>query len=166
MAKAKPRDDDERFMDAALAEARKAAARGEVPVGAVVVKDGAVVARGSNRPVRANDPTAHAEIVALRAAARRLRNYRLPGCDLYVTVEPCAMCLGALVQARVRRIVFGAFDPKAGAVVSVMSFPFARLNHRPELRGGMRAEECAEVLRSFFRERRAAGRARRAAPGS
>src|SRR5512135_3270248 len=122
--------DDSGFMKAALAEAGKAAARGEVPVGAVVVRDGRIVARGSNRPVSTSDPTAHAEIVALRRAAKRAGNYRLTGCDLFVTVEPCAMCLGAIVQARIRRLVFGAADPKAGAAGSTMTFPFERLNHR------------------------------------
>jgi tRNA(adenine34) deaminase len=147
--------DDPGFMKVALAEAAKAAARGEVPVGAVLVKDGRVIARGSNRPIGAHDPTAHAEIVALRRAAKRLGNYRLTGVDLYVTVEPCAMCLGAAVQARLRRIVFGAPDPKAGAVSSTMTFPFERLNHRPKIAGGVLARESAEVLRTFFRRRRA-----------
>jgi tRNA(adenine34) deaminase len=148
--------DDARFMKAALAEAVKAAGRGEVPVGAVLVRDGRVVARGSNRPIGASDPTAHAEIVTLRRAAKRLGNYRLTGCDLYVTVEPCAMCLGAVVQARVRRLVYGAPDPKAGAVLSTMAFPFERLNHRPEVEGGVLAGESAGLLRAFFRRRRAA----------
>jgi tRNA(adenine34) deaminase len=146
--------DDERFMRAALAEAGKAAARGEVPVGAVIVRQGQIVARGANRPVAASDPTAHAEIVALRRAAKKAANYRLPDCDLYVTVEPCAMCLGAIVQARVRRLVFGAPDPKAGAVASAMTFPFARLNHRPEVVGGVLADASAALLRGFFRARR------------
>jgi tRNA(adenine34) deaminase len=146
--------DDIGFMKAALAEAAKAAARGEVPVGAVVVRDGRIVARGSNRPIAASDPTAHAEIVALRRAARKAGNYRLPDCDLYVTVEPCAMCLGAVVQARIRRVVFGATDPKAGAVSSVMRFPFERLNHRPEIAAGVLAVESAALLRGFFRSRR------------
>jgi tRNA(adenine34) deaminase len=146
--------DDARLMKAALAEAAKAAARGEVPVGAVLVRDGRIVARGSNAPVGSADPTAHAEIVALRKAARNAGNYRLPDCDLYVTVEPCAMCLGAIVQARIRRLVFGAPDPKAGAVLSVMEFPFARLNHRPEIVGGVLAGESAALLRGFFRPRR------------
>ncbi len=145
---------DVRFMKAALREAARAAERGEVPVGAVVVRDGAIVARGSNRPVAASDPTAHAEVVALRRAARKSGNYRLPDCDLYVTVEPCAMCLGALVQARVRRLVYGAADPKAGAAGSVMTFPFERLNHRPEVVPGVLAAEAARLLREFFRERR------------
>jgi tRNA(adenine34) deaminase len=146
--------DDDRLMKAALTEAAKAAARGEVPVGAVVVRNGKIVARGSNRPVRASDPTAHAEIVAIRRASKKAGNYRLPDCDLYVTVEPCAMCLGAIVQARLRRLVFGAADPKAGAVSSAMMFPFARLNHRPEVTGGVRAGESAALLRGFFRARR------------
>ncbi|MCJ7486162.1 MAG: tRNA adenosine(34) deaminase TadA [Candidatus Aminicenantes bacterium] len=127
---------------------------GEVPIGAVVVREGRVIARGSNRPVKSTDPTAHAEIVALRKAARKAGNYRLPDCDLYVTVEPCAMCLGAIVQARIRRLVFGALDPKAGAVSSIMKFPFERTNHRPEVLGGVLADECAKLLRDFFRARR------------
>ena len=142
------------FMKAALREAGKAAATGEVPVGAVVVRDGRIVARGHNKPIESSDPTAHAEIVALRKAARKAGNYRLPDCDLYVTVEPCAMCLGALVQARVQRLVFGALDPKAGAVSSIMTFPFEQANHRPEIVGGILADECAKLLRDFFRARR------------
>ncbi len=141
-------------MKAALREAARAAKRGEVPVGAVVVRAGRIVARGSNRPVGSSDPTAHAEVVALRRAGRRLGNYRLSGCDLYVTIEPCAMCLGAAVQARLRRIVYGAADPKAGAVASVMKFPFGKLNHRPEVAGGVLAAEGAALLREFFRLRR------------
>ncbi len=146
--------DDIDFMSQALAEARKASDRGEVPVGAVVVKAGKIVGRGHNRPISKNDPTAHAEISALRSAARKLGNYRLTGCELYVTLEPCAMCLGAVVQARVDRLVFGAADPKSGAVRSVMRFPFAKLNHRPAIKAGILADACAAVLRSFFRERR------------
>lgn len=146
--------DDAGFMRAALDEAGKAAARGEVPVGAVVVRQGRIVARGANRPIASSDPTAHAEIVALRKAAKKSGNYRLPDCELYVTVEPCAMCLGAIVQARVRRVVYGARDPKAGAVSSTMRFPFGRLNHRPEVLGGILAGESGEVLRDFFRARR------------
>jgi tRNA(adenine34) deaminase len=146
--------DDHGFMRQALKQAAKAAAAGEVPVGAVIVREGKVLARGSNRPVSSSDPTAHAEIVALRRAARRAANYRLPDCDLFVTVEPCAMCLGAVVQARIRRLVFGALDPKAGAVSSTMAFPFARLNHRPEVVGNVLADESAVLLRDFFRARR------------
>ncbi|MBN2207649.1 MAG: nucleoside deaminase [Candidatus Aminicenantes bacterium] len=145
-------------MTAALAEAAKAGRAGEVPVGAVVVSGGRILARGRNRMIGACDPTAHAEVDALRRAARRVGNYRLTGCDLYVTIEPCAMCVGAAVQARVRRLVYGAADPKAGAVRSVLDFPFARLNHRIEIRGGVRAEDCGRLLREFFRTRRKAGR--------
>lgn len=145
---------DELIMRAALREAAKAAAAGEVPVGAVIVRRGRVIARGSNKPIGTNDPTAHAEIVALRRAARKAGNYRLPDCDLFVTVEPCAMCLGAVVQARIRRLVYGAADPKAGAVSSIMEFPFERTNHRPEVEGGVLADECANLIRNFFRARR------------
>jgi tRNA(adenine34) deaminase len=145
---------DEFFMLKALAEARKAADRGEVPVGAIVVKEGLILGRGHNRPISNHDPTAHAEVIALRAAARRLGNYRLTGCDLYVSLEPCAMCLGAVAQARVRRLVYGAPDPKSGAVVSIMRFPFDKLNHRPAISAGLMAEECAAVLKAFFREKR------------
>lgn len=141
-------------MKLALAEAVRAAARGEVPVGAVIVREGRVVARGSNNPIGSTDPTGHAEIVAIRKAAKKSGNYRLPDCDLYVTVEPCAMCLGAVVQARIRRLVFGAADPKAGAVSSVMEFPFARLNHRPEILGGILERQSAALVRGFFRARR------------
>lgn len=146
--------DDREIMARALRLAARAAAAGEVPVGAVIVRNGAIVARGANRPIASSDPTAHAEIMALRRAARQAANYRLPDCDLFVTVEPCAMCLGAAVQARVRRIVYGADDPKAGAVSSVMRFPFGRLNHRPEIVGGVLAEEAAALMRDFFRARR------------
>jgi tRNA(adenine34) deaminase len=149
MRKRRPRD-DAFFMEAALREARKAAAAGEVPVGAVV-------ARGFNSPLRSSDPTAHAEIVALRKAARKVGNYRLPLCDLYATVEPCAMCVGALVQARVKRLVYGAADPKAGAVRSLLAFPFEKANHRPEILGGILAEECGALLRDFFRGKRGRG---------
>ncbi len=148
---------DERFMRLALAEAAKAAVKGEVPVGAVVVSKDKVLSRGHNEPLRRHDPTAHAEIVAIRKASRKLENYRLPGCDLYVTIEPCAMCLGAALHSRVRRIVYGAPDPKAGAVESTMSFPFERLNHRPEVKGGILAQECATLLRRFFASKRKRG---------
>lgn len=148
--------DDAFYMRAALREAAKAADCGEVPIGAVVVRDDRIVARGSNAPIQSRDPTAHAEVVALRRAARRVGNYRLPECDLFVTVEPCAMCLGAVVQARIRRLVYGAADPKAGAVSSIMVFPFERTNHRPEVSGGVLADECAGTIRDFFRRRRRA----------
>jgi tRNA(adenine34) deaminase len=145
-------------MQAALAEARAAATRGEVPVGAVVVLGGVVVGRGQNRPIRDGDPTAHAEVVALRAAARRQGNYRLTGATLYVTVEPCMMCVGACVQARIAALVFGAADEKAGAVVSqVRLLEGARWNHRVHVAGGVLAEEARGLLREFFRTRRREG---------
>lgn len=146
--------DDEKHMRQALAQAAKARDRGEVPVGAVVVSRGKILGRGYNRPVSRIDPTAHAEIVAIRKAARKKGNYRLNGCDLYVTLEPCAMCLGAAVQARLRRVVFGAEDPKSGAIRSVMSFPFKKLNHRPGIKGGVKADECGRILRDFFGRKR------------
>jgi tRNA(Arg) A34 adenosine deaminase TadA len=142
-------------MRAALREARRGAHEEEVPVGAVVVEDGRVIARAHNRPIAAHDPTAHAEILALRRAARQLANYRLNGCSLYVTIEPCAMCAGAIVHARIERVVFGARDPKAGAsgsALKVLRHP--KLNHHPEVLSGVLKEECAAVLQDFFRERR------------
>ncbi len=143
------------FMGQALALAREAGAAGEVPVGAVVVFDGEVVGRGFNRPIGGSDPTAHAEIVALRDAAARLANYRLPGCTLYVTLEPCAMCAGAIMHARVSRVVFGARDPKTGAAGSVVDlFGEARLNHHTEVVGGVCGEECSTLLSGFFAARR------------
>jgi tRNA(adenine34) deaminase len=145
---------EERLMREALKEACKARVKGEVPIGAVVVAKGRIVARGSNRPVSTRDPSAHAEIVALRKAGRKLGNYRLSGCDLYVTLEPCAMCLGAVVQARIDRLVYGASDPKSGAVHSIMEFPFDKLNHRPEIVGGVLADACSAVLKEFFLEKR------------
>jgi tRNA(adenine34) deaminase len=146
--------DDEMHMRQALAQAIKAKARGEVPVGAVIVGDGKILGRGYNQPAGRSDPTAHAEVVAIRKAGRKRGNYRLVECDLYVTLEPCAMCLGAVVQARLRRVVYGALDPKSGAVCSVMRFPFNKMNHRPKLKGGILAEECGRLLRGFFVSRR------------
>jgi tRNA(adenine34) deaminase len=146
--------DDRYFMRRAMVQAEKAADRGEVPVGAVVVKHGTIVGCGWNRPISKKDPTAHAEVVALRAAARKLGNYRLTGCDLYVTLEPCPMCLGAVVQARIRRLVYGAPDPKSGAVRSVMQFPFQKLNYRPDIVAGILADDCGRLLRDFFESRR------------
>lgn len=146
---------DADFMQSALAEARLAADSGEVPIGAVLVRDGAILARAQNRTLRDLDPTAHAEVVALRAAARALGNYRLSGCTLYVTLEPCAMCAGALIHARLDRLVFAAPDPKAGAcgsVLEVLNHP--KLNHRMQVEQGILADEAAELLRSFFRARR------------
>lgn len=147
--------EDERWMHAALALAERAGARGEVPVGAVVVRDGVLLGAGHNHPIRSNDPTAHAEIVALRAAASAVGNYRLPGADLYVTVEPCLMCAGALVHARIARLVFGALEPKAGAVVSNHCVLAAvGLNHRVTVTGGVLAAESADLLQAFFAARR------------
>ncbi|MEO7393244.1 MAG: tRNA adenosine(34) deaminase TadA [Ramlibacter sp.] len=142
-------------MGLALGQARLAYAKGEVPVGAVVVRDGQVIGAGHNQPVGSNDPTAHAEIVALRMAAHNLGNYRLDGCDLYVTLEPCAMCAGAMMHARLRRVVFGAADPKTGAAGSVTDlFAQPRLNHRTEVEGGVLAQECSASLNDFFRTKR------------
>jgi len=143
------------FMQAALAEARQAAQAGEVPIGAVIVRDGAILATGQNCVLRDLDPTAHAEIVALRAAAAAVGNYRLGGCTLYVTLEPCSMCAGAMIHARLARLVFAAADPKAGAAGSVLGVVnHAQLNHQMLVEQGILAEESAELLRSFFRERR------------
>ena len=146
---------DGEAMEAALAEARAAADGGEVPIGAVTVHEGAIVGHGQNRVLRDNDPTAHAEIVALRAAAIALGNYRLNGVTLYVTLEPCAMCAGAMIHARLDRLVYAAADPKAGAagsVLSVLNHP--KLNHQMQVEQGTLAEESAELLRTFFRDRR------------
>ena len=147
--------DDGEAMNAALAQARLAAERGEVPIGAVVVHEGEIVARGQNRVLRDIDPTAHAEMIALRAAAKALGNYRLNGCTLHVTLEPCAMCAGAMIHARLDRLVYAAIDPKAGAcgsVLSVLNHP--QLNHQMQVEQGIGAEESAELLRGFFSERR------------
>ncbi len=144
------------FMRLALREAERAGKEQEVPVGAVLVCDGRVIARAHNRPIRLVDPTAHAEILALRGAARKLGNYRLSGCTLYVTIEPCAMCAGAIVQARLKRVVFGASDPKAGAggsVLTILNHP--KLNHQVKITSGVMAADCAELMRNFFRARRA-----------
>ena len=146
----------DRFMAEALALAAAAAARGEVPVGAVVVCDGAIVGRGGNAPIAGNDPTAHAEMAALREAAATLGNYRLPGCELYVTLEPCAMCAGAILHARLARLVFGARDPKTGACGSVIDlFAEPRLNHHTAVAGGVAEEACGALLTQFFAARRA-----------
>ncbi len=148
-------DPDSAFMEAALREAESAGAAGEIPVGAVLVADGEVVATGQNRSLRDCDPSAHAEIVALRGAGKSLGNHRLPGSTLYVTLEPCAMCMGALVQARTRRLVFGAYDPKAGAAGSAIDLSDSpAFNHRFEIMGGLLAEDCGQLLRKFFDARR------------
>ena len=147
------------WMEQALAAAREAEAAGEVPVGAAIVSpSGELLARSANAPIASHDPTAHAEILALRAAGRAVGNYRLPGCTLYVTLEPCAMCVGALVHARVARLVYSAADPKAGACGSLFDLADgAKLNHRIEVTGGVRAAESAALLRNFFAARRGAG---------
>jgi len=151
------RVDDTVFMQQALSQAHNAWALGEVPVGAVVVKDGEIVATGFNQPIGTHDPSAHAEIMALRAASAILGNYRLPGCALYVTLEPCAMCAGAMMHARLDRVVFGAPDPKTGACGSVVDlFGEQRLNHHTEVTGGVLADACGALLKDFFAERRRA----------
>ena len=147
----------ERFMRRALVEAHRAREAGEVPVGAVVVSEGVVVGTGFNRPIGAQDPTAHAEIVALGAAGQALGNYRLTGTTLYVTVEPCLMCVGALVHARVATVVYGVDDPKGGAVRSLLDLASLPLNHRFEAVEGVLADECRELLQGFFREKRGQG---------
>ncbi|QJD93197.1 tRNA adenosine(34) deaminase TadA [Duganella dendranthematis] len=155
---------DTAIMQLALEQARQAWDLGEVPVGAVVVKDGEVIAVGCNQPIGRHDPTAHAEIVALRAAAEKLGNYRLPGCELYVTLEPCVMCSGAMMHARLAKVVFGASDPKTGACGSVLNlFEQELLNHHTEIVGGVMAEECGAMLKNFFAARRAAATAARRA---
>ncbi|WP_317205687.1 tRNA adenosine(34) deaminase TadA [Janthinobacterium sp.] len=155
---------DSDFMQLALEQAQHAWDLGEVPVGAVVVKDGVVIATGYNQPIGRHDPTAHAEIIALRAAAEKLGNYRLPGCELYVTLEPCVMCSGAMLHARLARVVYGASDPKTGAGGSVVNlFAQEQLNHQTAIAGGVMAEACGAFLKRFFAERRGAKAALRLA---
>ncbi len=147
--------DDSMFMLAAMEQARMAQTAEEVPVGAVVVNDGKIVCTGFNAPISRHDPTAHAEVLALRDAAKRLGNYRLRGCELYVTLEPCAMCVGAMLHARISRLIYGAPDPKTGACGSVIDlFGESRLNHHATLTPGVMAEECAALLREFFAAKR------------
>ncbi|MGV0963013.1 MAG: tRNA adenosine(34) deaminase TadA [Polynucleobacter sp.] len=146
---------DRQFMQQALSQAKLAAAAGEVPVGAVLVRDGQVISTGFNQPITNSDPSAHAEMMALRAAAQSESNYRLPGTTLYVTLEPCTMCAGAMLHARVERVVFGAADPKTGAAGSVLNiFSEKQINHQTQIEGGIMGEECGQVLRDFFKERR------------
>ena len=146
---------DESFMREALALAAEAEALGEVPVGAVVVKDGEIIGRGFNRPVSSHDPTTHAEIVALRDASQHLKNYRLVDCELYVTLEPCTMCVGAMLHARLKRVVFGASDAKTGACGSVVNLPAEeKLNHHATFEGGVLSDECGAMLKRFFQARR------------
>jgi len=151
-----PNEQDLEFMQLALVEAQKARALGEVPVGAVLVSDNEVIATGHNQPISNNDPSAHAEVAALRAAGKNLSNYRLPNTTLYVTLEPCMMCCGAIMHARIARVVYGAADAKTGCVHSVLNlFDNPQLNHHTMVEGGVLAEECAQVLKDFFKERRA-----------
>ena len=144
-------------MRLAMAQAQQAALRGEVPVGAVVVRNGEVIATGANAPISQHDPSAHAEMVALRAAAQALGNYRLNDCTLYVTLEPCVMCSGAMFHARIKEVVFGAYDPKTGVAGSVLNlYEQRQLNHHTQARGGVLAQECAGLLQKFFSQRRQA----------
>jgi tRNA(adenine34) deaminase len=146
---------DLQFMQQALDQAKLAAAAGEVPVGAVLVRDGQVISSGFNQPITNSDPSAHAEMMALRSAAQDESNYRLPGTTLYVTLEPCTMCAGAMLHARVERVVFGAADPKTGAAGSVLNvFSEKQINHQTQVEGGIMSEECGQILRDFFKERR------------
>lgn len=148
-------DIDQQFMCQALEQAKLAAQAGEVPVGAILVQDGRVIAKAFNQPIAHHDPSAHAEMLALRAAAKSAENYRLPGSTLYVTLEPCVMCAGAILHARVDRVVFGALDPKTGAAGSVLDvFSSKQINHQTRVEGGVMGEECGQLLRSFFKERR------------
>lgn len=146
---------DHQFMQQALDQAKLAAMAGEVPVGAVLVKDGKIISRGFNQPIGNSDPSAHAEMIALRSAAQLESNYRLPGTTLYVTLEPCIMCAGAMLHARVERLVFGATDPKTGAAGSVLNvFSEKQINHQTQVEGGIMDDECSQVLRDFFKGRR------------
>lgn len=155
---------DRRYMALALEAAESARAAGEVPVGAVLVQGDEVISSGFNHPIGGHDPSAHAEMIALRAAAQALHNYRLPGCELYVTLEPCLMCAGAIMHARIARVVFGARDPKTGACGSVVdAFANRQLNHHTQVAGGVLATECGNALKSFFADRRQAIRAERLA---
>ena len=146
---------DHQFMQQAIEQAQLAALEGEVPVGAVLVRDGKVISKAFNQPITHHDPSAHAEMLALRAAAKAEENYRLPGSTLYVTLEPCTMCAGAMLHARLDRVVYGAPDPKTGAAGSVLDvFSSKQINHQTTVEGGVMGEECGQLLRSFFRERR------------
>jgi tRNA(adenine34) deaminase len=146
---------DRQFMQQALEQAKLAAIAGEVPVGAVLVRDGQVISTGFNQPISKSDPSAHAEMMAIRAAALDESNYRLPGTTLYVTLEPCTMCAGAILHARVERVVFGAIDPKTGAAGSVLDvFLEKQINHQTQVEGGIMGDECGQLLRDFFKERR------------
>ncbi|MFM2085108.1 MAG: hypothetical protein RLY95_1926 [Pseudomonadota bacterium] len=145
---------DQDFMALALAEAKQAGLRGEVPVGAILVKDGEVIASVSNAVISLHDPSAHAEVLALRAAGQALQNYRLPDCELYVTLEPCAMCAAAMIHARISRVVYGASDPKTGAAGGLLNVFDTTFNHQTKVQGGVMANECGELLRDFFKTKR------------
>lgn len=146
---------DKDWLNHALQLANVAAKQGEVPVGAVLVKEARLIAEGWNQPIGLHDPSAHAEMIALRQGAKHLQNYRLTGCTLYVTLEPCAMCAGAMIHARIERLVFGAYDPKAGAISSIFKIAdTSALNHRIAWQGGIMADQCGELLQNFFKERR------------
>ncbi|QWE13869.1 tRNA adenosine(34) deaminase TadA [Polynucleobacter sp. AP-Sving-400A-A2] len=146
---------DRQYMQQAIEQAMLAASAGEVPVGAVLVRDGKVISKGFNQPISNSDPSAHAEMLALRGAAQSESNYRLPGTTLYVTLEPCTMCAGAMLHARIDRVVFGASDPKTGAAGSVLNvFSEKQINHQTQVEGGIMSEECGQILRQFFKERR------------
>jgi tRNA(adenine34) deaminase len=145
---------DQDFMALALAEAKQAGLRGEVPVGAILIKDGEVIASVSNAVISLHDPSAHAEVLALRAAGQALQNYRLPDCELYVTLEPCAMCAAAMIHARISRVVYGASDPKTGAAGGLLNVFDTTFNHQTKVQGGVMANECGELLRDFFKTKR------------
>ncbi|MFO7979819.1 MAG: tRNA adenosine(34) deaminase TadA [Candidatus Aminicenantes bacterium] len=146
--------DDRYFMKQAFREAQKALKINEVPVGAVIVSEGDIVSRAYNQSLSLNDPTAHAEITAIRKACSKKENYRLNGCEIYVTLEPCPMCMGAVVLSRIKRLVYGAPDPKGGGVHSIMEFPFEKTNHKIEIRSGIMAKECGKILKDFFKSKR------------
>ncbi len=146
--------DDSFFMEIALLEAQKAFKKSEVPVGAIIVIENKVISRGHNHSIGTNDPTSHAEIIAIRKAAKKLKNYRLEGATLYCTIEPCLMCLGAIIQARIRRLVYGAPEPKFGSVKSLIKFPFEKFNHKLEIKDGVLLEKCSKILKEFFLKKR------------
>jgi tRNA(adenine34) deaminase len=150
-----PLEKDKHFMKAALNSAKKAWKNGEVPVGAVLVKNGEIISTGQNSPITSNDPTAHAEIIALREGSEKLKNYRLIDTTLYVTIEPCTMCMGAIIHARIKKLVFGAFDPRAGAAGSLFDFTVEnKFNHKVEVNSGILESECRELVQDFFKQKR------------
>ena len=153
MAKNKLKDDNF-FMGMALSEAQKALKKDEVPVGAVIVVEEKIISRAHNQPIKTNDPTAHAEIIAIRKAAKKLKNYRLDNATLYCTIEPCIMCLGAIIHARIKRLVYGAQEPKFGSIKSIIQFPFEKFNYKLEIRDGVLSEKCIKILKEFFQKKR------------